>query len=154
MRLIWSCLEITHDESLTHVPLHSFFFNLLTLWAKIKWFCPVSIETKAPYLHKVMHFMPWIIWDAWITWTSEHKKHGPRCHNPKCPCESMYTRGNEHWRPLSAGEIQNIKKSSQLFQKIMELSAVMTWPFAEGDSGNIQSEGYKRALSNQLTADP
>lgn len=36
----------------------------------------------------------------------------------------------------------------------MELSAVMTWPFAEGDSGNIQSEGYKRALSNQLTADP
>lgn len=36
----------------------------------------------------------------------------------------------------------------------MELSAVLTRPLQRGSWGNIQLEGYKRALSTLLTADP
>lgn len=65
----------------------------------------------------------------------------------------MYTQGKEQEQPLSAAKIQNIKVLPTLSESNGAISC-NDMASAAGDSGNIQSEGCKRALSTLLTADP
>ena len=66
----------------------------------------------------------------------------------------MYTKGKEHRQPLSARENTKHKKVLPTLSKNNGAISCNDMASAAGDSGNIQSEGYKRALSTLLTADP